>query len=222
MSWLYWRKRENEPFERVEGEIGGQDQVDDQHPLPHTLHYRSQLDGEYQEVDDGNGLPVRVLGRTPVQDLIYVTEQIPVPIGLTVGALDANDAFGDPFTFTLPFQAGRIKTIRLVDRDYIVTAATIHIFSQPFKAAASDAAFTIAPTTDGPNWITSRTFGTPVDLVATKAVEVINADSDFFSPSRQLVCQLSTTGTPTPLLFPLVQLFIIPQVRLTPNGLLVL
>lgn len=154
---------------------------------------------------------------TPDRDRLWVSPWVLVPFGATSGALEANDALGDMFTFalgerrdTLPAR-GRILSIAMVDQDDDTLAATIHIFDHPFTAAASDAAFTIS-VADSPNWVASELFPSPTDIGGAKVVTAKDVNVDYYAPSGKLYAQLSSTGTPniaSAAVMPLVRLFIL-------------
>ena len=154
---------------------------------------------------------------------LWVSPWILVPYGATSGALDANDAFGNMITFdqsvlgdSLPAR-GRIVTIKMVDQDDDTLAASIHIFSRTFTAAASDAAFTIS-VADAANWVASELFDSGTDIGSAKVFTIKNVNVDYWAPLnvagvRALYAQLSTTGTPniaSAATMPLVRLYILP------------
>ena len=153
---------------------------------------------------DGDG---RLL--TTTQGALAVTEQVQAPFGATSGAHDANDAVGNMMTFTVP-KMGRILSVKFIDPGDETSALTLHVYSKPFVAAASDAAYTISDE-DALNWVTNVT-PTMVDEGASQVGEVIDIDSEYFSESERLYAQLSTSGTPTwtQAEMPLVQMFILP------------
>ena len=151
------------------------------------------------------------------QRAVWVSQYVRAPYGATSGALDANDAMGDKFYFRssitgapLPI-SGRILTIRRIDESDVALADTINISTQEFVAAASDAAFTIS-VLDSHFFLQPQTFPAGVDLGSARVAEVTDVNQDYFSPGRVLVCQESTTGTPTPTsgAMPIVQVFILP------------
>ena len=165
--------------------------------------------------NDPGGSPVALAadgeGRlfTTTRGTLFVTEQIQAPFGATVTALDANDAAGDMMTFTVPVM-GRILSIKFIDPADQTSALTLHVYSKPFVAAASDAAYTIADE-DALNWVTNVT-PTMIDEGGSQVGAVIDIDSEYLSPSGRLYAQLSTTGTPTftQATMPLVQMYILP------------
>lgn len=124
--------------------------------------------------------------------IVYLESVIP---GIAAGdALDANDAIGDMFSFDLPCVSGWITGFKLIDPDDDTLALTAHVFKERFTAAASDAAFTISAA-DSRFWVTSATFSSVVDLGAAKVSEVVG-ETFFYSPTKKLWVQCSTTGTP--------------------------
>lgn len=180
----------------------GLEGVDELHPVPVIV----------EELPD-----VGVKGSVAVVPKIWVSKKVVIPYGATVGALEANDALGDKFYFDYsvdgePLPAkGRILTIRRYDPSDVVLADTIHIFASDFTAAASDAAFTISAA-DSLKQITSQVFPAGTDLGSAKVAEIVDVNVDYYCPLGVLVCQESTTGTPTPTsaAMPTVQLFILP------------
>ena len=153
--------------------------------------------------------------RQPVvtTDRVFMTDWVQAPFGATSGALDANDAMGDPFGWNVP-KYGKIVAVSLIDLDDDTLAATVHIFSAPFTAAASDAAFTISLLGDVRNWVTSQVMGTPTDIGAGKVVSNSGLGVYYYAPFGRLYAQLSTTGTPTiagAATMPIVQLAILPM-----------
>lgn len=132
---------------------------------------------------------------------LWVSEKVRVPYGATVAAIDANDALGDKFTISksvdgLPLPVrGRILKITRGDPDDDILADTIHIFTGDFVAAASDAAFTISAV-DEHNHLNSLVFPAGTDVGAAKTAVITDVNEDYYSPTQQLVCQLSSTGTP--------------------------
>lgn len=135
-----------------------------------------------------------VTGLVKVASRLHVTPWVEVP-GIVAGnALDANDAIGIVFEIPVP-KFGVIREFKLLDPSDVTLALTAHIFDRAFTGAASDAAFTIG-TADAHAWVTSVTFGSPVDLGGVKVAEVTGT-SYYYTPSGSLWCQCSTTGTPT-------------------------
>ena len=125
---------------------------------------------------------------------LYYTS-ITVPGIAAADAFDANDAVGTPFVIPVPVR-GIIEAAKLIDPDDDTLALTVHLFSRPFIAAASDAAFTISAD-DAIYWITSITFDTPiVDIGSAKVSEKAGA-TYYEAPKGYLWGQCSTTGTPT-------------------------
>ncbi len=165
--------------------------------------------------NDPSGSPVELTadgdGRlfTTTQGALAVTEQRQAPFGATVTALDANDAVGNMMEFTVP-KMGRILSVKFIDPADQTSALTLHIYSKPFVAAASDAAYTISDE-DALNWVTNVT-PTMIDEGASQVGEVIDIDSEYLSPSGRLYAQFSTTGTPTftQATMPLAQMYILP------------
>jgi len=168
--------------------------------------------------DDDNPLPTRLTENNPVQTKtkVWVSQQVQIPYGATSGALDANDALGDKFVFDtsvdgepLP-RKGRILSIRRIDPSDVTLADTIHIFTEDFTAAASDAAFTFSAA-DARYHVTSQTFAAEIDLGSAKSAVMRDVNEDYYSAERKLVCQESTTGTPTPTAggMPILQIFIL-------------
>lgn len=169
------------------------------------IYFRNDDEIADTPVSDGHPLPVAItqqagspIAATPE---LWISEWVTVPYGATSGAIDANDALGDMVTFTesvtgqrLPTR-GRILSIFCLDRDDDTLAATIHVFNRTFVAAASDAAFTIS-VADARNWVTSETFGTPIDIGAAKVVVAKNVNVEYYAEQNQLFAQLSSTGTP--------------------------
>src|SRR3990167_7048582 len=137
-------------FKNEEDGADGDTRVSYSDPLPVEIRFRSDSDDDNEEVDSGHPLPVKL--SDPVRTEMYVTPMVRVNYGATSGALDANDALGDVFVFDVPAK-GRILSVKMVDQDDDTLAATIHVFSKDFVAAASDAAFTISAA-DAVNWIT--------------------------------------------------------------------
>ena len=127
---------------------------------------------------------------------VFLTNWAQPGFGATSGAIDANDALGDPFAWSVP-RYGMISSVSLIDIDDDTLAATVHIFNRPFTAAASDAAFTIALLSDVQNWVTSQVMGTPLDIGAGKVVTNSGLFIYYEAPLGQLYSQLSSTGTPT-------------------------
>ncbi len=213
MSWLFWRRRDGDMSYRYDGAIGGQDQVDEQHPLPTTFHFHVEGVDDYQEADATTGFPVNVVGT--VGPSLFVSDQVAPNYGATSGALDANDAYGSAQAVNVP-QKGRITKISVVDRDDVIAAGTLSIavFSGPVPSApASDAAIASAYTAgDIAKTITVQTFGSMIDLGAARFLDVVDIDEDYQLTGSQMWFQLSTTGTPTPTVngMPLVQFFIQP------------
>lgn len=175
----------------------------------HRFILKGDFNGQPKKIAvDGSG----ILATKP----LWVSQKIRIPFGATSGALDANDALGNKFTFStsedgepLPIR-GRILSIRRGDQSDVVLADTIHIFTDDFTAAASDAAFTISAA-DEYNHVTSQTFPAGTDIGSAKTAEVTDVNVDYYSPLRKLVCQESTTGTPTPTVdaMPWVQIFVL-------------
>lgn len=148
---------------------------------------------------------------------VWVSAMVAAPFGATSGALDANDAMGDPFTFNAALSGeslpkhGRILSIKMVDRSDVVLAATIHIFNKAFTAAASDAAFTIS-VLDAAAWVASELFDAGTDIGSAKVHVIKNVNTEYYAPDGRLYAQLSTSGTPTPTInaMPTIQLIILP------------
>ena len=173
--------------------------------ITHLVSHANDPSGSPVELTaDGDG---RLL--TTTQGALFVTEQIQASFGATVTALDANDAVGNMMTFTVP-RMGRILSVKFIDLADQTSALTLHVYSKPFVAAASDAAYTISDE-DAVNWVTNVT-PTMVDEGAAQVGEVIDIDSEYLSKSRRLYAQLSTSGTPTftQATMPLVQMYILP------------
>lgn len=212
MAELYWRKTGDEDPDLSKGA----QVLTEQNPLPIALRVKPLDATQYEELTEANGLPVQLV--SPVKTKIWVSKQLQIPYGATSGALDANDALGNKITFDISVdgdplpRVGRILSIRRIDLDDDTLVDTIHLFNDDFTAAASDAAFTIG-VADGHKHITSQTFPTGTDLGSVKSASVTDINEDYYSPTRQIVAQESTTGTPniaSALVMPLVQIFILP------------
>jgi hypothetical protein len=204
MSLIYVRKS-TDAGETEAGEVTGQN------PFPVEIRFRSDASEDNEEVNGGHALPVSLDG--PVKTELYVTQLVRVPYGATSGALDAADAMGDPFFFSVP-RKGRILGIRMIDQDDDTVAATIHIFNRPFTAAASDAAFTISAA-DSIGWVTSEVFDSGTDIGSAKGFNITDVNKDYETQNGILYCQLSTSGTPnfaSANTMPLVQLLIFPLI----------
>lgn len=173
------------------------------------LYFRNLDEISDEPVSDGHPLPVQVIGSQPQ---LVASNQVLVPYGATAAAIDANDALGDMVTFFGIPRYGRIVSIKMVDQDDDTLAATIHIFTEPFTAAASDAAFTIS-VADSRYWVASEAFDAGTDIGAAKVHVVKNVNADYYAPEGKLYAQLSSTGTPniaSAATMPLLQLFILP------------
>ena len=213
----FWWKSTSDSYTEADKEhgLGESRPVDEQHPIPFQLMYRESDNEEWEPVNSSRGIPVTETKPSPS---VWVSVPTLIPYGATSGALDANDAMGNKFYFQYGIEGrplprrGRILTIRRWDQSDVVLADTIHISIQEFTAAASDAAFTIS-VADSVYFLQSQTFPTGVDIGSAKVAEITDVNQDYYSPDRRLVCQESTTGTPTPTsgAMPIVQLFILPM-----------
>lgn len=217
MATLYWRSTDDAWRESDPGTPNGpqQAEVNEQHPLPLQLMWREDGEDGWQPVDGAHPLPMALL--ETVKGGLWVSPLIEVPGIAAADALDANDALGSRFIIDtdvngapLP-ERGVIIGAKLIDPDDDTLAATLHIFNSIFAAAASDAAFTISAA-DSREWVTSILFSPTTDIGSAKVVEVTGWNSPYYSPGRQLHCQLSTTGTPNIAAgaMPQVQVFILP------------
>lgn len=220
MSEIYYKPTTDAWREGVDNgtfEFPATSPVNEQHPLPIKLQWMDEGEDEWDGIDASHPLPVAVQNEVVTQNKLWVSPWVEIPFGATSGALDANDALGDKFYFTQSIEGvplpvkGRIKNMKIIDRDDDTLADTIHIFNAEFTAAASDAAFTIS-VADSRFWVASKAWGTYIDLGSAKVVHLTEQNIDYYAPSGMLVCQESTTGTPTIAsgAMPLVQLTIEP------------
>ena len=170
MATIYYKDHLNQWTERI---VGAQTQpvdlvVHQQHPFPIQHMWKEDGDDEWQPVDTAAPLPVQALGPVNAVDAVFLTSWEQPGYGATSGAHDANDALGDPVEWAVP-RFGKIVTVNLIDIDDDTLASSVHIFSRPFVAAASDAAFTIS-VADARWWVTSQVMGTPTDIGGAKVV----------------------------------------------------
>ena len=135
------------------------------------------------------------------QPSLWVSPWIQIDYGATSGALDANDAFGNPFTFSVDVLGnplpilGQILELDVLDIDDDTLAITVHVLTDFFTAAASDAAFTLG-LADAELYVTSQTFAAGLDVGSFKHHEILEINKRYYSPKHTLVCQASTTGVP--------------------------
>lgn len=180
---------------------------------------RPQLDF----VGDENPLPVRIANaaddRVPSVAVLWESPWVQVPYGATSGALDANDALGNKITFEYGVDGtriprhGRILSVEMIDPDDDTLAATIHIYSHDFVAAASDAAYTVG-LGDAENIVAAEAFDAGTDEGSFKFHAIKDVNAEFGAPERRLYAQLSTTGTPniaSAAVMPKVKIFVLPM-----------
>ena len=189
MAKIFYRSHED----RIDDDGAPVDsEVNEQHPLPIQIAWRSEGSREWQLVDEGAPLPTSVSGLVSVKDALWFVE-VEIPGIADADAFDANDAVGTVFWFPAP-RIGRLINFKLIDPDDDTLALTAHIFNRLFTGAASDAAFTISAA-DSRAWVTSATFSAVVDIGGAKVSEVVG-DSFFRAPEERLYFQCSTSGTP--------------------------
>ena len=135
----------------------------------------------------------RIKQSVNVTDRLYITT--PIQPFVDAGIMAANDALSNIFSVPVPVY-GRLVAVRVIDVDDDTLASTVHLFTAPFVAAASNAAFTIGAA-DAKNWITSQVMGTPVDIGGAKVVDNVGLSIYYWAPLGRLWGQMSTTGTPT-------------------------
>lgn len=172
---------------------------------PDAMQMAANLKVGLEDVDGFNPVPVSLVDIGELKEALarlepgaQVTVSIEIP-GIAAGdALDANDAIGIKFFLPAP-KVGAIMSATLIDPDDDTLALTAHLFERNFVAAASDAAFTIAPG-DMTHWITSITFDTPiVDLIQGKVSRKASSEpeGDYYeAPEGGFWIQCSTTGVP--------------------------
>lgn len=144
MSWIYWRRREDDDTIRpIDGTIEP-DRVTEQHPLPGTLHFRRVGDNEYTEVDNTFGLPVKVADDGGLWQVRTFLAEL---AGVSTTAYVANDAVG--VGQSLGYMGGPNNAFVLLDAFAIYGAAptttadglNLDFFSKPIPAATDSSAF---------------------------------------------------------------------------------
>ena len=123
---------------------GQQGAVNEQHPLPVQIAFKSEDTYDFEAVNEGKGLPVYVIGAAPAASESGPTDVFRIP-GIGTGAAYASaDAFGTAFALRMPYQKGTISNFVFLDYDAEGLPKELVLFSAPIAGTADNAAF--APT----------------------------------------------------------------------------
>lgn len=195
MALLYWRNALQHWTERIAGAPNAPSDLptSEQHPFPTALAWKEDGEDEWQLTEPAHPLPIRTIGPVRTHGGLFLTEWIQPPVDS--GLMAANDALSDRFSVAVPTY-GKLVAVTVIDVDDDTLASSVHVFTRPFTAAASNAAFTISAA-DSRNWLTSQVMGTPTDIGGAKVVNNVDLNLYYYAPLGQFFCQMSTTGTPT-------------------------